>query len=263
MSVKITKQAYEQLIAEDIAAVEASNIGNVERMHIIHVLQHSVECYYPDNSQVSVQELEADKRIAELELLLRRAAPFVPVENALTPELRDVLQPDNKPFAAGDLVVPESPVSRSRCGIGPVRLYSVSMPMVYINELKSFHYTHFRHATPAEVEAYRSKPLQLQEGKWYQRRDGRVVGPCDRMGATGSSAITAGELNEEAICEWKAKNGMHCRKMPDDEHGVLRISIGGGEHLPVTLNYCVIRGKTSQCIDLLEKALKALRECPE
>jgi hypothetical protein len=42
-----------------------------------------------------------------------------------------------------------------------------------------------------------------------------------------------------------------------------RLSIGGGEHLPVTLNYVVVRGKIGQCIDLLEKALVALRECPE
>lgn len=88
-------------------------------------------------------------------------------------------------------------------------------------------------------------------------------GKADKMGDKGTNSITAGELNEEPICKWKGSNGVHCRKMPDDEHGVLRISIGGGEHLPVTLNYCVIRGGTGQCIALLEKALKALCECPE
>lgn len=56
-------------------------------------------------------------------------------------------------------------------------------------------------------------------------------GKADKMGAKGTSSITAGELNEEPICEWKGSNGVHCRKMPDDEHGVLRISIGGGEHV--------------------------------
>lgn len=86
---------------------------------------------------------------------------------------------------------------------------------------------------------------------------------ADRMGAKGTSSITSGELNEEPVCEWQGSNKLHCRKMPDDEHGVLRISIGGGEHLPVTLNYCVVRGDIGQCIELLEKALKALRECPE
>ncbi len=86
---------------------------------------------------------------------------------------------------------------------------------------------------------------------------------AQEMGARGTSSITAGELNEEPICEWQASNKMHCRKMPDDEHGVLRISIGGGDHLPVTLNYCVVRGGVGQCIAILEKALVALRECPE
>lgn len=86
---------------------------------------------------------------------------------------------------------------------------------------------------------------------------------ADRMGAKGTSSITAGELNEQSICDWKGSNGIHCRKMPDDEHGVLRISIGGGDDLPVTLNYCVVRGGIGQCIELLEKALKAIRECPE
>lgn len=88
-------------------------------------------------------------------------------------------------------------------------------------------------------------------------------GKADRMGAKGTSSITAGELNEEPICEWRGSNGVHCKKMPDDEHKILRISIGGGEHLPVTLNYCVVRGGVGQCIELLEKAIAALRECPE
>lgn len=88
-------------------------------------------------------------------------------------------------------------------------------------------------------------------------------GKADRMGAKGTSSIASGELNEEPICVWKGSNGVHCRKLPDDEHKVLRISIGGGDHLPVTLNYCTVRGDIGQCIELLEKALKALRECPE
>jgi hypothetical protein len=65
------------------------------------------------------------------------------------------------------------------------------------------------------------------------------------------------------ICEWQGKNGMFCRRLPDDEQGILRISIGGGEDLPVTLNYLSVRGKIGQCIALMEKALSALRECPE
>ncbi len=78
-----------------------------------------------------------------------------------------------------------------------------------------------------------------------------------------ASVITAGEEGEQELEAWKASNGVHCRHLPDDPQGILRISIGGGDHLPVTMNYAVVRGKVGQCIALLEKALEALRECPE
>jgi len=78
-----------------------------------------------------------------------------------------------------------------------------------------------------------------------------------------ASVITAGEKHEKELGSWKASNGVHCRHLPDDPQGILRISCGGGEHLPVTMNYVVVRGKIGQCIGLLEKALAALRECPE
>lgn len=73
----------------------------------------------------------------------------------------------------------------------------------------------------------------------------------------------AGASVEQELGSWKASNGIHCRHMPDDEQGILRLSIGGGDHLPSKMNYVVVRGKIGQCIELLEKALVALRECPE
>ena len=81
--------------------------------------------------------------------------------------------------------------------------------------------------------------------------------------AAAASVITAGEKDEQELGSWKASNGVHCRHLPDDPQGILRLSVGGGEHLPVTMNYVVVRGKIGQCIELLEKALVALRECPE
>ena len=78
-----------------------------------------------------------------------------------------------------------------------------------------------------------------------------------------ASTITAGDEGEQAICKWKASNGVHGKRLPDDPQGILRISVGGGDHLPVTMNYVVVRGSVGQCIELLEKALVALRECPE
>ena len=80
---------------------------------------------------------------------------------------------------------------------------------------------------------------------------------AERMQAAGESDITGGRRGEKVLCEWKA-NGVEVRKMPDDEHGILRISIGGGGDAPVELNYCVFRGSHSHCVDLLRKALAAM-----
>lgn len=71
------------------------------------------------------------------------------------------------------------------------------------------------------------------------------------------SKITGGADGEPILMEWTA-NGVGVRQLPDDEQGILRISIGGGEHLPVKMNYCVFRGNRSLCIGVLRKALKAL-----
>jgi hypothetical protein len=74
-----------------------------------------------------------------------------------------------------------------------------------------------------------------------------------KMKAAKKSEIAG---SDDVIEEWKS-NGVGVRKLPDDEHGVLRISIGGGD-TPVGVNYCVFRGDHSACVDLLRKALKAL-----
>lgn len=76
----------------------------------------------------------------------------------------------------------------------------------------------------------------------------------------GKSQITAGRESEEALCVW-THGEVQVRHMPDDEQGILRISIGGGQ-TPVPLNYCVIRGGVGQCIELLEKAIAALKASP-
>lgn len=76
----------------------------------------------------------------------------------------------------------------------------------------------------------------------------------------GRSVIAAGKPSEEPLAVWSSC-GIEVRHMPDDEQGILRISIGGG-HTPIPLNYCTIRGSVGDCIGLLEKALKALRDSP-
>jgi hypothetical protein len=83
---------------------------------------------------------------------------------------------------------------------------------------------------------------------------------ADRMKAAGQSEITAGKTDEPTLAEWKA-HGVNVEELPPDEHGILRISIGGGE-IPVPLNYCVFRGDHGACVDLLRKALAALERGP-
>jgi len=76
------------------------------------------------------------------------------------------------------------------------------------------------------------------------------------------SKITGGEDGEPVLSQWSA-NGVHVVQRPNDPQGILRVSIGGGDKLPVSLNYCVFRGDRGQCVDLLRKALKALESDPE
>lgn len=76
-----------------------------------------------------------------------------------------------------------------------------------------------------------------------------------------ASEITAGAAGEKPLAEWKS-NGVGVRHMRPDEQGILRISIGGGD-TPVPMNYCVFRGELGECIDLLERAVKALRAADE
>lgn len=77
----------------------------------------------------------------------------------------------------------------------------------------------------------------------------------------GKSKITGGTEGEPVIAEWK-NDGVTVRQLPPDEHGILRISVGGGE-TPVPLNYLVFRGDQGKCVDLLRKALMALEHGPE
>ena len=63
--------------------------------------------------------------------------------------------------------------------------------------------------------------------------------------------------NEEVLDEWKY-GGIRCQLLPDDEHGVLRISIGGHPEFKPS-DYCNFRGDQGRCIALLEKVLAAMK----
>ena len=95
----------------------------------------------------------------------------------------------------------------------------------------------------------------------------RLQQRADQCVKDKSSEITGGKEGEKPLAVWRHK-GMQVTHRPDDEQGILRISIGGivevplHGKLPVHFEYCVIRGSVGQCIDLLERAIAALRQAP-
>ena len=89
----------------------------------------------------------------------------------------------------------------------------------------------------------------------------RLMERADKAKEDKTSQITTGLRGEEALAKWKS-NQVHVTHMPNDEQGILRISIGGGKNMPVRMNYCTIRGSVGECIQLLEKTILALRNAP-
>jgi len=83
---------------------------------------------------------------------------------------------------------------------------------------------------------------------------------AELMKSKGESKITAGEEGEEVLAEWKSHK-VSVRHLPEDEHGILRISIGESEE-PLPLAYCVFRGNHGACCNLLRKALAAMEKGP-
>jgi len=67
--------------------------------------------------------------------------------------------------------------------------------------------------------------------------------------------------NEPVLLDWK-HDGIRCQLLPDDRQKILRISIGGGDDLPIKGDYCNIRGDIGKCIALLERAITALKKHP-
>lgn len=77
-----------------------------------------------------------------------------------------------------------------------------------------------------------------------------------------ASEITCGKPGEETLQSWDSANGVSVRQLPEDEQGILRISVGGGIQ-KVDVNYCVCRGDLAKCAHLLEKAAHALKDGPK
>jgi hypothetical protein len=63
--------------------------------------------------------------------------------------------------------------------------------------------------------------------------------------------------NDRVLEEWQ-HCGVRVQMLPDDEQGVLRISIGGHpDHKPS--EYCNFRGDQGRCISLLQRCLAAMQ----
>lgn len=75
-----------------------------------------------------------------------------------------------------------------------------------------------------------------------------------------ASTLTGGEPGEDPLFSGQASNGVHVKVLPDEEQGIIRVSLGGGDHLPVHLDYCVIRGPIGKTIELVEISLAAMKE---
>ena len=97
-------------------------------------------------------------------------------------------------------------------------------------------------------------PIQREMREQFMER---LRGRAEKIHGEGRSTITGGRKGEKILAEWESE-GVGVRQLPADEQGILRISIGGGEHTPVVVNYCVFRGDRAACIKLLKRALAAL-----
>ena len=86
----------------------------------------------------------------------------------------------------------------------------------------------------------------------------QIQAKAKRMVEEEASKITAGAPNEEAVFE-SDMDGIHIRQLPNDEHGVLRISLGRHPAIEQSA-YLVYRGERNKVLGLLERAVGALRK---
>lgn len=89
----------------------------------------------------------------------------------------------------------------------------------------------------------------------------RLINRAEEVKESKASQITTGKPGEDVVQQFES-GGVQCVQLPDDEQGILRISIGGGDHLPTSrpMNYCNFRGDAGMCIALLEKCLNAMKQ---
>ena len=64
--------------------------------------------------------------------------------------------------------------------------------------------------------------------------------------------------NNQRVLEQWTHDRIRVQMLPEDEQGVLRVSIGGHPEIKPS-EYCNFRGDQGRCIALLERALKAMK----
>lgn len=106
------------------------------------------------------------------------------------------------------------------------------------------------------MDSHRDVMHRQLDAEWLKSLESKA----NEIKAAKGSTITTGDDGEVPLCEYQARNDVHVRRLPEDKHGIIRISAGGGENLPVKCNYLVFRGNPKQTIQLLRKALAALEE---
>lgn len=100
-----------------------------------------------------------------------------------------------------------------------------------------------------------------KKGTFRDRFMKELEGRAELTKLAERSQITSGFDGEPVLQKWEA-NGIQVVQRPSDPQEILRLSIGGGEDLPVSLSYLVFRGDRGKCVDLLRKALTALETDP-
>jgi hypothetical protein len=80
---------------------------------------------------------------------------------------------------------------------------------------------------------------------------------AQKMVEAGESQITAGKPDEKPLTDYR-RGGVAVTQLPEDEHGILRLSIGCHPDAPIDTAYLVFRGDRGKCQSLLRRALKAL-----
>lgn len=163
MSTKLTRSAYEDLIEQDVARVEKEMPDSLERNHVIGVLRHSVEHYYPSDcgeAAPSPSTLEQAKDVAMKATLCAQIMlqnPVVVANEKARHICVDTRDTANRFLAdhsnnCPSCTRPASKMMADACGEDPCPLRSESAGGSYVQEPKKI-----PHPTAEECEAYHKK----------------------------------------------------------------------------------------------------------